>query len=148
MKKQLGLRIEARLKDALDDRAQRLGVPVTSLLEKYISDGLARDNGELIEESSLPVIRQAVKEEVARSFSQLYQQLAVDVEKATKRGDDRLAKLLVRVGRSSHTMLWMFRKYLEHPNDRRDPNFPERIYKEAAELAGKYMARSGDDEQN
>jgi hypothetical protein len=71
-KKQVGLRVEGRLKDGLQDQAKRSGKAETSLLEEYIAAGLARDNGELIEESSLPAIRVAVREELGKAMQDLY----------------------------------------------------------------------------
>src|SRR5512140_2775195 len=71
MKKQLGLRVEKQLKDELDDRTERTGRPVTAILEEYIAAGLARDNGELVEQQSLPEIRKAVRDEVHQAIQEL-----------------------------------------------------------------------------
>lgn len=85
----------------LDDQSKRSGIPATTLLEDYIAKGLARDSGVLIEQNSLPAVRQAVKEEVARAMQELYQQLSVDLQKSARRSDDRLAALIVRAARYS-----------------------------------------------
>ena len=100
-KKQIGLRIEAHLKDGLDDQAHRTGIPATTLLEEYITKGLARDSGELVEQNSLPAVRQAVKEEVGKAMAELYHQLSVDLQKSARRSDDRLTALITKAVRSS-----------------------------------------------
>ena len=66
MKKQLGHRVEAHLKDGLSDQAERSNKSEATLLEEYITAGLARDSGKLIEQSSLPAIREAVRSEFQR----------------------------------------------------------------------------------
>src|SRR5436190_13912065 len=101
MKKQIGLRVEAHLKDGLNDQAGRSNKPATALLEEYIAAGLARDNGELIEQNSLPAIRAAVREEVGKAMQELYQQFSDDLQKSARRSDDRLAALIVKAARSA-----------------------------------------------
>lgn len=99
MKKQIGLRVEAHLKDGLDDQAARSGRSATTILEEYIAAGLARDSGELVEQHSLPAIRQAVREEMGKAMQELYQQLSADLQKAAQRSDNRLAALIVKAAR-------------------------------------------------
>jgi len=110
-KKQIGLRVEDHLKDGLQDQAKRSGKPETTLLEEYIAAGLARDNGELIEQNSLPAIRAAIREEVAKAMQELYQQLSTDLQKSARRSDDRLAALILKAARYSgvgQRMLYSF----------------------------------------
>jgi predicted DNA-binding protein len=99
--KQIGLRIDKNLKDGLDAQAERSNKAATALLEEYIATGLARDNGELLEQNSLPAIRAAVREEVGKAMQDLYQQLRDDLQKSAKRSDDRLAALIVKAARSA-----------------------------------------------
>src|SRR5215472_14006204 len=100
-KKQIGLRVEAHFKDRLSDQAEQSNKPATTLLEEYIAAGLARDNGELIEQNSLPAIRAAVREEVSQAMTELYQQLSADLQRSAKKSDDRLAALIVKAARSA-----------------------------------------------
>lgn len=141
MKKQLGLRIEGHLKDGLDERAQRTNTPVTKVLENYIEAGLARDNGELIEQNSLPAIRAAVREEVGKAMQELYQQLSADLQKSARRSDDRLAALIVKASRSAgiaqRMTLSIAGKVLGEDSARR-------AYEDAREKAGKDIARPDD----
>jgi CRP-like cAMP-binding protein len=138
MKKQIGLRVEARLKDGLAERAERTGLPETSILEDYMAAGLARDNGELIEQNSLPAIRQAVREEVAKAMQDLYQQLSVDLQKSARRSDDRLAALIVKAARYSgigQRMLYSLTAKMV------TQDFAAKMYEAAKEQTGKDIAR-------
>lgn len=137
-KKQIGLRIEAHLKDGLDDQARRTGIPATTLLENYIAKGLARDSGELVEQNSLPAVQQAVKEEVAKAIQELYHHLSTDLQKSARRSDDRLIALIVKGVRSSsitQRMLFTFIGKIV------DSTYAKHTFEEAKELAGKDMAR-------
>jgi|SRR5579859_7066433 len=138
MKKQLGLRIEARLKDGLDERAERTNTPATSILEGYIEAGLARDNGELIEQSSLPAIRAAVREEVNRAMAELYQQLSADLQKSARRSDDRLSALIVKAARSAGIAQRMTLSIADKVMGR-DPAL--KAYNDAREKAGKDIVK-------
>ena len=99
MKKRLDIRIAEELRDEVDLVSTRNGQTVTAVVERYVRDGLAHENGELIEQSSLPAIRQTVREEVGKAMQELYQQLSTDLQKAVQRGDNRLAALIVRSAR-------------------------------------------------
>jgi len=137
MKVQLGYRVEKDLKDGLDQRARQTGAPATKVLETYIEAGLARDNGELIEQNSLPAIRAAVREEVGKAMQELYQQLSADLQKSARRSDDRLSALIVKAVRSAgiaqRMTLSMADKILG-----RDPAL--KAYNDAREKAGKDIA--------
>jgi len=138
MKKQIGLRVEARLKDGLAERAERTGLPETSILEDYMAAGLARDNGELIEQNSLPAIRAAIREEVAKAMQELYQQLSVDLQKSARRSDDRLAALIVKAARYSgigQRMLYSLTAKMV------TQDFAAKMYEAAKEQTGKDIAR-------
>jgi len=100
-KKQIGLRVEAHLKDGLRDQAERSNKPATTLLEEYITVGLARDNGELIEQNSLPAIRESVRSEFHACIDQLYERLGRELHQSARKSDDRLAALIVKAARSA-----------------------------------------------
>jgi hypothetical protein len=138
VKKQLGLRIDAKLKDALDERAQRTGTPATAILETYIAAGLARDNGELIEQSSLPAIRVAVREEVAKAIADLRQQLSADLAKSARRSDDRLAALIVKSARYAGIAQRMLYALVSKTAGQQ---FASAAYEDAREKTGKDLAR-------
>lgn len=137
-KKQIGFRVEAHLKDGLDAQAERSGRPATTILEEYMAAGLARDSGELVEQHSLPAIRIAVREEVARSMQELYQQLSADLQKSARRSDDRLAALIVKAARYSGIAQRMIYGLLAKTVN---PDFANRAYEDAKEKTGKDIVR-------
>jgi hypothetical protein len=143
MKKQLGLRVEATLKDGLKEQAERAGKAETTLLEEYIAAGLARDAGELIEHNSLPAIREAVREEVARSMQEVYQQLSTELQRSARRSDDRLAALIVKAIRGAG-IGWRLVFALLAKQSTYDTAF--KAYEDAREKAGKELARTIDQE--
>lgn len=144
MKKQLGYRIDGNLKDGIDERARRTGTPATKILEGYILAGLARDNGELIEQNSLPAIRAAVREEVAKSLAELYQQLSADLQQSARKSDDRLAALIVKAARSAgiaQRMLFsLAAKLVNH-------DFAMKIWESAKEQTGKALVKPEEQER-
>jgi hypothetical protein len=101
MKKRLDIRLESELRDGLDQRVQQSGDLLTTLVERYIAEGLARDAGQLIEVQSLPEIRAIVQQETTRAIEQLYEQLSTNLVRAAKRDTERLAKLSANGWRDS-----------------------------------------------
>jgi hypothetical protein len=99
MKKRLDIRIAGHLRDGIDVVTARSGHTLTQVVERYIAEGLARDNGELVESSTLPLIAETVRIEVAKAMAELYQQLSTDLQKSARRSDDRLAALIVKTAR-------------------------------------------------
>jgi outer membrane PBP1 activator LpoA protein len=138
VKKRLDIRIAEELRDGIDLVASRDGHTLTTVVERYIEKGLARDNGELIEQSSLPAIRAAVREEVAKAMTELYQQLSADLQKSAKRSDDRLAALIIKAARSAgiaqRMLLSLAGKVLGQ-------DAAMRAYEDAREKAGKDIAK-------
>jgi hypothetical protein len=101
IKERLFFRIPATLKHQLDDRVARGDTNMTQLMERYITEGLARDAGELIEQSSLPAVSQAVRIELSKSLGDLYDRLSADLQRSARKSDDRLAALIVKSARSA-----------------------------------------------
>jgi hypothetical protein len=99
-KERFDIRISPDLRRKLDVQAERSG-GITALAERYFTEGLARDSGELVEQSSLPAIREAVRSEFNACMDQLYERLRADLQQATRKSDDRLAAIGVKGARSA-----------------------------------------------
>jgi GNAT superfamily N-acetyltransferase len=138
MKQRLEIRIEKELRDGIDVVVARSGQAVTTVVERYIREGLARDNGELMEESTLPLISKTVRHEVDQAFDQLYEKLRADLQKSARRSDDRLAALIVKAARNAGIGQRMIQELLARVGDR---NWASRVYDQAKELTGKEIAR-------
>ncbi len=137
-KKRLELRIEPELRDGLDVETARTGTPLTTLVERYIRDGLARDHGQLIETDSLPEIRAAVREETARAIGAAYQQLETGLDRMTHRNDERLVKLIVNAARYAGHGQHMVHSLIAKQYGR---DLADRILEAAREVVGKEIAR-------
>ncbi|MGH2482295.1 MAG: ribbon-helix-helix protein, CopG family, partial [Ktedonobacteraceae bacterium] len=95
MKQRLEIRVDEDMRAGLDLEAQRTGKPLTAIVEECIREGLARRQGKLIEVESLPLLREAVREETGRVLAQLYEKLRTDLVAQNKRDTDRLASLIM-----------------------------------------------------
>ena len=108
-KQQLNVSIDESLKQALDQKAKREGRTITALVEEWIKQDTAREQGETLERQSLPLIRELVREEVRRSDAELYTKLhdvmLRDIRDSLKeqmgQNHSRLAKLITRTVRDS-----------------------------------------------
>lgn len=108
-KQQLNVSIDERLKQAMDQKAKREGRTITAIVEEWIKQDTAREQGETVERQSLPLIREVVREEIRRSNAELYMKLhdalLLDIRDALKdqmeRNHSRLAKLVTRTVRDS-----------------------------------------------
>jgi hypothetical protein len=139
MKQRLEIRIDPNTRAGLDIEARRSGKALTTLVEEYIQQGLARSQGKVIEVESMPEIRAAVREETGKVMAQLYEKLSTDLAAQSRRADDRLAALIVKAVRFAglgQRMLYMF---IRQQTSERDAN---RIYETAKEQTGKDLARS------
>jgi len=136
-KTRFDLRISPDLRHQLDAQVGDSG-NLTKLIERYLEEGIARDNGELIEQSSLPAIRAAVREEVGKAMQELYQQLSSDLQKSARRSDDRLAALIVKAARGSG-ISW--RIIYSLASKLVTPDFATRVLDDAREKVGKEIAK-------
>lgn len=141
MKKRLDLRIAGALRDGLDQRAQQTSLPLTTMVERYIAEGLARDAGQMVEVQSLPEIRAAVREETARAIEQLSQQLSADLARSNKRDTERLAKLSSHGWRNAGIAWRLLYALLSHLVG---TDFARETYEDAKAKAGKAM-RAGEE---
>jgi hypothetical protein len=138
MKQRLEIRIDEDMRAGLEIEAQRTGKPLTAVVEAFIEQGLARSQGKLIEVESLPLMREAVREETGKVMAQLYEKLRTDLAAHSKRADDRLAALIMKAVRFAglgQRMLYMF---IVKQTGQRDA---DRIYETAKEQTGKDLAR-------
>src|SRR5579862_5342651 len=133
-KKRLDVGVEAELRDGGEFEAQRTGHSLSAIVERYVRDGLARDHGELIETNSLPEVRAAVREEVARGMSEAYQQLEAGLNRMTHRNDERLVKLILRSARYAGHSQHMVYSFLAKQFGR---DLADRILQAAKEVVGK-----------
>ncbi len=143
--KQLNVWIDSNLKDALAERAKREKKSVTDLTEDILRQDMARQNGEIIEQQALPIIREIVTTEVRKGMAQLlndlrdelHLDLMEEIKTVTHRSDDRIAKLVVRAVRDAGISR---RLVIAHLSKAYGPDFARSAYESAKEDAGKELA--------
>jgi hypothetical protein len=143
--KQLNVWIDSDLKNALAERAKREKTSVTDLTEDILRQDMARQNGEVIEQQSLPIIREIVAMEVRKGLAQLLSDLhdemhgalMAEIKTASDHSDDRLTKLIVRAVRDAGICR---RLVIAHLSKAYGPDFARSAYGSAQEDAGKELA--------
>jgi hypothetical protein len=137
-KGRLDVRVSTELRHQLEAKVQQSEISLTKLAERYLVEGLARDNGELIEQSSLPAIREAVRSEFNACMDQLYERLSRDLQQSARRSDDRLAALIVKAARSAgiaqRMMFSLASKLVNY-------EFAMKIWESAKEQTGKALVK-------
>jgi predicted transcriptional regulator len=144
--KQLNVWIRSDLRDAIREVAEQRGRTMTTVVEELLAQGIARLRGEVIEQQSLPVVREAIQREVERANAQLAQTLREwlsteflnELTAREKKGDDRLAALVVRAIREGGLA-----RRLLYPLLARliSESFAATAYQDAVEKTGKDLAR-------
>jgi hypothetical protein len=103
---QLNVWIEKDIHDALNEQRQKEGRSLTDVVEDHLVAGIARYRGVMVEQQSLPVIREIVQTELRRAVAQLRMEVREDLQQelgqttgainaAARRNTDRLAGLVV-----------------------------------------------------
>ena len=108
-KQQLNVSIDEDLKHALDKKSKREGRTITAIVEEWIQQDTAREQGKLLERQSLPLVRETIREEVRKSNAELYTRLhdamILEIRDTLKeniaQSTTRLARLITRTVRDS-----------------------------------------------
>ncbi len=108
-KKRLDVWIHAGLRDYVAQEAMREGRPMNALADDLLAHAIAHRQGEVIEQQSLPIIREIIQTELRKATAQLRTdlredlqvELVAEIKAIGRRSDDRLAALLVRAIRDA-----------------------------------------------
>jgi len=108
-KQQLNVSIDEDLKHGLDQKSKREGRTITAIVEDWIKQDTAHEQGEVLERQSLPLIRETIREEVHRANAELYtkvldamiREIRDSLKENMLQGNTRLAKLITRTVRDS-----------------------------------------------
>jgi len=146
MRKRLDVHIEAERYDYIKEASERIGLPMNVIADELLALGIATKRGEVIEQQSLPVIRDIVQTELRKALAQQRSDLREDMSleftnewKALQRAsDNRLAALIVRGLRDSNVARRLIYAMLARSHG---PDFANRAYEDAKEKAGKEIAR-------
>jgi hypothetical protein len=109
LKKRLDVAISSDLRDFIAEEADRTGKPMNIVTDELLGRAVAHRRGEVIEQQSLPIIREIVQSELRKSLAQLLidlrEALLVEllngIKETMRASDNRIVSLLVRVMRDA-----------------------------------------------
>jgi len=148
-KKQLNLRLDPATCDRIAEFAR--GKHTNIFIEELIQQETARRQGELIESTMLPILREMIQQEFLRVIAQLHTQLREEIHRENqesqasivaemksreRRSDDRLASLIIRAIREGGISRRMLFTYLA----KEDSQFAMEVYEDARAKVGKDIA--------
>jgi hypothetical protein len=145
-RQRLDVNIPRKLRQDLNDWVKEQNQTLTSVVTGYIEAGLARDRGELLEQESLPVLRELFRHELQQALVGLQRTIQEDLRKETltemrsltTRSDKRLAALLLKVLREqliTRRLVYFLAEALVSGSDIQE------VYTRAQAAAGKDLAR-------
>ena len=145
MKKRLDVQIQVENYDYIKDESNKSGMTMNAIADELLTRAIAFRRGEIIEEQSLPVIREIIQTELRKGLSQQRQDLREDMQlefttefKATIRAsDNRLAALIVRTLRDSSIVRRLTYAFISRSFG---SDFAAKAYLDAKEKAGKELS--------
>lgn len=155
MKKRLDAMISADLYDYIKAESDQTGIPMNMITDDLLTRAIAYKRGEVIEQQSIPVIREAIQTELRKATAQLREGIREDMSleftnefKAVVRAsDNRLAALLVRACRDTiigRRLLYTLLAKLY------GPDFAMQTYEKVRERTGKELSErrhKGEDDE-
>jgi len=144
--KRLDAWIPEELKSYLAVRAERENRGMNLVLADLIRQEQAREQGAIIEQQSLPIIRDIVSSELRKQLAQLRSDLQEDMalevinelKVLAQRHTNRLASLIVLPARDSSITRRMIFTVLAKATT---PEFAKKVYEDAKAKAGEELAR-------
>jgi hypothetical protein len=138
--------LSATIRELAGNEEQR----ISKIAEELLEIGLSVKRGELIEQQSLPVIREIVQSELRKATAQLRMDVREDmsleftneIKALTRASDNRLAALLVRIGRDASTA---YRLVFTLLAEMKNPSFAKATLDYARAQAGAELSRKGDE---
>lgn len=145
LKKRLDVAISSDLRDFIAEEADRTGKPMNIVTDELLGHAIAHRRGEMIEQQSLPVIREIVQSELRKSMAQLLTdlreallvELLNGIKEITRKSDSRIVSLIVRLMRDAgiaRRMIYALTTKLV------STSFASQAFEDANEKAGKDIA--------
>jgi hypothetical protein len=133
--------ISEELNAYLADRAKRENRGIDQVLADLVRQEQAKEQGALIEQQSLPVLREMVQTELRKTVAQLRRDLrddlVLDMKALHSKSDNRLAALIIRATRDAAIARRLIYTILAKAHG---PEFAQRAYETATERVGKELA--------
>ncbi|GCF12043.1 hypothetical protein [Dictyobacter arantiisoli] len=145
IKKRLDAQIRAENYDFIKAESEQRGIPMNTITDDLLTQAIAIKRGEVIEQQSLPVIREIIQTEVRKGLAQQRQDIREDMQleftnefKAISRAsDNRLAALIVRTLRDSSIVRRLAYTILSRSFG---ADFASKAYEDAKMKAGQELA--------
>ena len=145
IKKRLDVQIQAENYDYIKEESNKSGMTMNAIADELLTRAIAFRRGEIIEEQSLPVIREIVQTELRKGLAQQRQDMREDMQlefttefKAiTRASDNRLAALIVRTLRDSSIVRRLTYAFISRSFG---ADFAAKAYLDAKEKAGKELS--------
>ncbi len=142
MRKRLDVQVDEERYDYIKDVSDRSGVPMNVVSDELLAIGIAVKRGEVIEQQSLPVIREIIdtslRKHLAVQRTTIQEDMALEVTneiKAISRAsDNRLAALIVRTLRDANIARRLMYTLLAKAYG---ATFAMQAYEDASEKAGR-----------
>ena len=143
--KRLDVWIPEELKTYLYERAERENKGMNLVIADFIREAQAREQGAIIEQQSLPIIREIVRSELRLQLAELRSNLRDDMlfecthrlKEVIQKNTNRLAALIMRPARDSAVVRRMVFTVLAKAYGR---DFAQEIFEDAKEKVGQELA--------
>jgi hypothetical protein len=108
-RKRLDMTIRADLRDFIEGESMRTGRPMNAIVDELLEFSVAHRRGEIIEQQSLPVIRDIVESALRRTKAELRAELREDLRlevvdvlrEVIRKATDRVVALVLRAVRDA-----------------------------------------------
>lgn len=140
MRKRLEAMIDEDNFNYIKDESERSGIPMNVIADDLIAKGLAIKRGEIIEQQSLPIIRNIVQTELRKANAQLRTDLQEDmqleltneIKSLFRASDNRIAAFLVKIFRHANIAQRLAYATLAKTSN---PDFAMRAFEDASAKA-------------
>lgn len=144
-RKRLDMTIRADLHDFVRDTSAHTGRPMNFVVDELLEIAIAHKRGEIVEQQSLPVIRDIVETSLRRHRAELRAELREDMrievtdtlKEAIRKATDRVIALMIRAVRDAAIIRRLVYVIISKAYT---PEFAQKAYENARENAGKELA--------
>lgn len=145
LRKRLDVQVRAEYRDYIYAESDRTGRNLNAIADELLGIALAFKNGEIVEQQSLPVIREIVQTELRRTKAELRIEIREDMNlqivhplnEAIGKGINRVASLVSRALRDTGTIRRLVYTVLARAYG---PEFAEDTFMDAREKASRELA--------
>jgi len=135
----------------IKDVSERSGIPMNVITDELISIGIAVKRGEIIEQQSLPVIREIIdislRKQLARQRDAIREDMQLEftneIKAITRSSDNRLAALIVKTLRDANIARRLMYTLLAKAYG---SQFAMTAYEDASQKAGRDISTRKEDE--